>query len=454
MKRFLTIFTIALLTASVWAQSPQKISYQSVVRGADGKLLVSTTVGMQVSILQGAANGAAVYVESQTPTTNENGLVSVEIGATADSLSAVDWANGPYFIKVEIDPAGGTSYSIEGVSEILSVPYAMCSGNADQLSKELMAMLEKHDIGTVSISASDAAVRVGVGKNLTAKPDFEANKFSWDFGDGNTADTTGASIKHAYDAVGSYNVSLSASSDVLSSSVIKLDAVQVTDTVMKDVQGNVYGVLKFGDQYWMASNLKCTQDSTGTDIIIISDVVDWGDSLSNGTIGTWEGPRAIYDKSPIANSGTLLYNYEAAKSACPKGWHLPSWDEWTTLKTWLCHNGYSWDGSGLLKKEAKAIASRTGWNQCCGVLGDDKKGCVAHGDLALNNATGLTLEPNATVYPDGTWQWFNNKFGAWWTSTDIGGDKMRDAFLYYKYEYLNKYKLSTKGGHAVRCLKN
>jgi hypothetical protein len=122
-----------LLTASVFAQSPEKMSYQAVIRDASDNLVTSQAVGMQISILQGSASGTAVYVETQSPTTNANGLVSLEIGTgtTSDDFSSIDWANGPYFIKTETDPAGGTSYSITGTSQLLSVPYSLHSGRAD-----------------------------------------------------------------------------------------------------------------------------------------------------------------------------------------------------------------------------------------------------------------------------------------------------------------------------------
>ena len=68
-----------LLTASVFAQTPQKMSYQAVIRDNSDALVTNTQVGMQISILQGSANGTVIYTETQTPTTNNNGLVSIEI---------------------------------------------------------------------------------------------------------------------------------------------------------------------------------------------------------------------------------------------------------------------------------------------------------------------------------------------------------------------------------------
>ncbi len=122
-----------LLTASVFAQAPQKISYQAVIRNSSSVLITSTTVGMQISILQGSPTGTAVYVETQTPSTNANGLVSLEIGTGTvimGTFATINWAAGPYFIKTETDPTGGPAYTIAGTNELMSVPYALFSANA------------------------------------------------------------------------------------------------------------------------------------------------------------------------------------------------------------------------------------------------------------------------------------------------------------------------------------
>lgn len=128
MKKIITICAVLLMTASVFAQAPEKMSYQAVVRDGSNALVTSTAVGMQLSILQGSASGTAVYVETQTPTSNINGLVSLEIGSgtvVSGDFTTIVWANGPYFIKTETDPTGGTSYTITGTSQLLSVPYAL-----------------------------------------------------------------------------------------------------------------------------------------------------------------------------------------------------------------------------------------------------------------------------------------------------------------------------------------
>ena len=132
MKKIYSILAGLLLTASAFAQAPQKMSYQAVIRNNSSVLVTSTPVGMKISILQGSASGTAVYAETQTSSTNANGLVSLEIGtgtAITGTFSGINWAAGPYFIKTETDPTGGTSYSITGTNELMSVPYALFSAN-------------------------------------------------------------------------------------------------------------------------------------------------------------------------------------------------------------------------------------------------------------------------------------------------------------------------------------
>lgn len=164
MKRIITFFTVVLLAGTVLlqhasAQSPEKMSYQAVIRNSSNNLVTSTAVGMQISILQGSISGTVAYAETQTPTTNANGLASIEIGTgtvVSGTFSAIDWANGPYFIKTETDPDGGTNYTITGTSQLLSVPYALHAKTAESTT-EVFAELDPVYSGSqaANITASD-----------------------------------------------------------------------------------------------------------------------------------------------------------------------------------------------------------------------------------------------------------------------------------------------------------
>jgi hypothetical protein len=137
MKKIYTFFLVVILTASMLAQSPQKMSYQAVIRNSSDQLVTNHAVGMRISILQGSSSGTAVYVETQTPTTNSNGLVTIEIGSgttVTGSFAGIDWSAGTYFIKTETDPTGGTAYTITGTSQLLSAPYALFSKTAGSIN--------------------------------------------------------------------------------------------------------------------------------------------------------------------------------------------------------------------------------------------------------------------------------------------------------------------------------
>jgi uncharacterized protein (TIGR02145 family) len=125
MRKLITIMSMLLLTSNLFAQLPQKMSYQAVIRDDNSVLVKSHAVGMRISILQGVN---PVYVETHSTSTNANGLVTIEIGGgtfvSGVAFSSIDWSAGAYSIKTETDPTGGTNYTaIVGTTPLLSVPY-------------------------------------------------------------------------------------------------------------------------------------------------------------------------------------------------------------------------------------------------------------------------------------------------------------------------------------------
>jgi hypothetical protein len=128
MKKTLALVAAATALSTLYAQAPQRMSYQAVVRNAANELVTTAPVGMRLSVLQGSSSGAAVYVETQNVQTNANGLATLEVGGgtvVSGSFAAIDWSAGPYYLRTETDPNGGSNYSIDGSSQLLSVPYAL-----------------------------------------------------------------------------------------------------------------------------------------------------------------------------------------------------------------------------------------------------------------------------------------------------------------------------------------
>jgi hypothetical protein len=137
-KILLSLFAITIITLNSYAQVPEGFKYQAVVRDARNLILNNQEVRMQLTIQQGAIGGRSVYTETFALTTNTYGIVNLEIGTgtTADDFTTIDWANGPYFIETAIDLSSGTSYSVIGTSQLMSVPYALYAKIANKVSND------------------------------------------------------------------------------------------------------------------------------------------------------------------------------------------------------------------------------------------------------------------------------------------------------------------------------
>ena len=290
MKKVYTFFAAVLITASIFGQIPEKMSYQAVVRDNSNLLVVNQSVGMQISILQGASDGTAMYVETQTPTTNANGLISIEIGGgtpVTGTFESIDWSTGVYFIKTETDLTGGTNYTITGTSQLLSVPYAVYSKNAETYNETQTI----EDVAVLGNSVNDQL------KNLI-----------------DPTDSQDAATKAYVDAL-----------------LSQIQALQNQPGIVKDVEGNLYTSFKIGDQIWMGENLKTTSYNDGTPIPLVSDATEW--SLLTTPAYCWYSNDSVMYK----NLYGALYTWYAVNSGilCPVGWHVPSNIEWTTLITYL-----------------------------------------------------------------------------------------------------------------------
>ncbi|MCB9227651.1 MAG: YXWGXW repeat-containing protein [Chitinophagales bacterium] len=127
MKNIFT-FLFTLLTIVCFAQVPQGVSYQAVAFNSGGTPVANGTVGVKVSVLDNSATGTVVYSETHTKTTNAQGLFNLNIGQgtpISGTFSGIDWGTNSKFLKVEVDPTGGTSYTNVGVNQLMSVPYAL-----------------------------------------------------------------------------------------------------------------------------------------------------------------------------------------------------------------------------------------------------------------------------------------------------------------------------------------
>ena len=164
MKKLLSIFFLGACGIIAYSQVPHGFSYQAVVRGSDNLPLNSQSVGFRFSILN--SESVAIYSETHTATTSPQGMVALVIGTgsvVSGSFSGIDWSAGGYSLKVEMDPAGGTSYTLSETRALQWVPYAKHSektagiaggkleimGDASQNDEEALFEVKRNDGQTV-----------------------------------------------------------------------------------------------------------------------------------------------------------------------------------------------------------------------------------------------------------------------------------------------------------------
>ncbi|MEM9258587.1 MAG: hypothetical protein AAGA62_03005, partial [Bacteroidota bacterium] len=118
----------------VFGQSPEAFKYQAVLRDAANVPLPEQQVGVRISILAGSASGTVVYEEFHRLTTSPIGLINLNVGQGVPILNAftdIAWEEGDHYLRVEVNQAGGNNYQLVGTSQLLSVPYALFSTDAD-----------------------------------------------------------------------------------------------------------------------------------------------------------------------------------------------------------------------------------------------------------------------------------------------------------------------------------
>ena len=170
---FMTFIVIGVLNA----QSPLLFKYQGAARKIDGVPLSNQSVSLRITILESSPSGSAVFMETHTATTNDMGVFHVNIGQgliLLGNISSVNWGNNAHFMKVELDENGGNNYQDMGVSQLLSVPYALHSASDPSSENELQILSINND--TLSISNGNSVLLAGSGKWIEAGNDIYFDK--------------------------------------------------------------------------------------------------------------------------------------------------------------------------------------------------------------------------------------------------------------------------------------
>ncbi len=126
MKKLFFCFFVFVFCYDGISQELEPFRYQAIVRNVAGEVVASQTISFKFSILKDSTSGAVVYSEKQRVTTNPDGLISLNIGDGTEetgNFAAIDWSSGDYYLKVELDASGGTSYADIGTTQLLRIPY-------------------------------------------------------------------------------------------------------------------------------------------------------------------------------------------------------------------------------------------------------------------------------------------------------------------------------------------
>lgn len=158
MKKIVLILITFFSVLTGIAQAPNMFKYQAVARNNAGDLIANQTVSFEISILQNSTGGSPVYTETHVATTNQHGLVNLNVGGgavTFGTFNTIDWGAAIYFIQVKMDPLGGSAYVLMGSSQLLSVPYA--------LNAKTVASIDWSDVTNVPADLADGDDTGGSG---------------------------------------------------------------------------------------------------------------------------------------------------------------------------------------------------------------------------------------------------------------------------------------------------
>jgi len=201
-------------------------------------------------------------------------------------------------------------------------------------------------------------------------------------------------------------------------------------TSVADIEGNVYKVIKIGEQYWTKENLRTKTLRDYTEINIVTDKTEW----SNQT----KPAMTFFNNQESAHKELFggLYNWHAVKTnkLCPTGWRVPNKDDYQTLINTL--GGASVAGGKM--KDTGLQHSGTGyWEKP---------------NEGASNSSDFTGHPGGYRSAGGSFAGFGSN-GNWWLQEDINAIMGEYFTLHFQLSDIKLEKFDKKGGLSIRCIK-
>jgi uncharacterized protein (TIGR02145 family) len=214
-----------------------------------------------------------------------------------------------------------------------------------------------------------------------------------------------------------------------------------SNTFTDSRDGKVYKTVTVGDQVWLAEDLAY--------LPAVSPAATGSQTESHYYVYGYEGTDVAQAKA-TDNYGTygVLYNLQAAMTACPEGWHLPSDAEWTQLEEYLIANGHNYDGTTEGDKIAKSMASATRWSDC------SDEGVPGNTDYpAYRNRSGFSALPGGSRTAENTFYAISAAVD-WWSSTESNGTAWYRVLYFDEIDLYRDNYSSKDNGLSVRCMRD
>ncbi len=218
--------------------------------------------------------------------------------------------------------------------------------------------------------------------------------------------------------------------------------------VYDERDGNSYCSIMIGEQEWLAENMRYLPS--------VNYLNDASVAYAKYYVYGFDG-MDVYEamENPNYSEYGVLYNWRAAQTACPAGWHLPSDDEWTELEIYLQNNGYNFDDYIDTDNDrethnviAKSVSSTSGW-------ADSEVVNTPGWEQSKNNTSSFNGKPAGIRYYNSQFLYLGYHI-LWWTSTTQSGDSDSawDRKIEQDYEAMKRTRNHKSVGFSVRCVRN
>ena len=282
--KYINLLFVLLLSSTLMAQTPSAFKYQAVARDASGNPIVNQNIGFKIGILEGSSSGILAYEEMHIVSSNDKGLVNLEIGNGAilsGDFGLIEWTQNEFFLEISMDETGGTNYQLMGTSQLLSVPYALAAYETETVPDSI----EVYSVEATEVETDNIATNVVyIDSLLSLEPLTSAppNPLKGDvyFDDNNSTlrlfdGTDWQDMKHQGN---------------------------IGPTFINPVQ--IVSIFMGNNTNWQTAYVNTYVPSTAKGIIILGDGVDALRKDSTGpSVGGLSGERII----PITNIGTFEF---------------------------------------------------------------------------------------------------------------------------------------------------